>query len=440
MKAIDGSASLDTPKTKVLTKASALATAGVVVEFYDFILFAYLAKVWEAEFFPAGNQVLSLIFIWSTFAVGMAMRPIGGVYFGWFGTKFGRRAALRLSIVLMSVPMVITALTPSYETIGLVAPLIFIAMRMVQGFSVGGEYSGSVVYLVEGAPENRRGMVSNSANGASGLGALIAAVVVLVMTQLLTTEQLQSWGWRLAYLVGGVMVVIAILMRRGLTESDYYEEAQAQDALPKQPLRDAVKHEWRRMLVAILITGYAVMSFFFSLSYLPSFLETLGARDSESALIIAIILSALFGFTAPWWGWLSDKYGRKKIMIAGAAGLMVLAYPVFSLLDQPSIVGVYLGSMVLLIPVMAYWGGFSPAVVEIFSAEHRFSAMGISYNLGAGIFGGTAGVLVTAFSGWTNNVIGPVIYLVPFSFVVLILCIRMKETAFEPLDHSIADR
>ncbi len=421
------------PQNRAWNKSSLIATAGVVVEFYDFMLFGYLTMVWTAVFFPSDDQILSFIFVWSTFAVGMAMRPLGGIFFGYFGTRFGRKRSLQVSVVLMSVPMLITACLPSFQSIGIIAPIIVVLMRMVQGFSVGGEYSGSVVYLVERAPSDKRGMLANSANGASGFGALLASIVVGILVGTLSTEAINSWGWRIAYLLGGLLVILAILMRRHMEESEAYLDTKEKNELPATPLRSAVKAEWRKMLVAMVITGYAVSSFFFTLNYLPAFLQTIDDRPEAETLVLAAVLSAIFAFTAPFWGSVGDRFGRKAPMIVAAGSLLILAWPVFKLISHPSILLMYIAAIILLIPTMMYWGGFSPAVVEMFDKKHRFAAVGISYNMGAAIFGGTSGVIVTALADWIDPVLGPALFLAPFSAVTLILCLKLKETAGKSL-------
>ncbi len=424
-------------KKPIIDKSSLLASVGVVVEFYDFMLFGYLATVWTKEFFPSDNEVLAQVLVWSTFAVGMLMRPIGGIFFGAFGTRFGRKAALRLSVVLMCVPMLVTAVIPEYRSVGLIAPILLVAMRMIQGFSVGGEYSGSVVYLCEHSPPRNRATVAAVAAGASGVGAMLAALVVLLLQSVMAEDQFISWGWRLSYVFGGLLVVIAIFMRSHMQESAYFAEAEAAGVIPKAPLRTAFREEWRTMLVAVLISGYAVASFFFILNYLPSFLETLGGHGPVEVLILATVLSAVYGVAQPFFGIIADRTGRKPSMIIGALVTAVMAFPVFILVGNPQVWELYLGSFMLLIPTLFYWAGFSPAVVEIFSAHNRFSAVGISYNIGAGVFGGTVGVIVTLLSNWTNPVIGPALYLIPFSLIVLIVCMRLPETGFTALPDDV---
>ncbi len=427
----------DAPAKKpVFNLSAAIASVGVVVEFYDFVLFGYLTAVWAVEFFPSDNDTLALIFVWSTFAIGMAVRPLGGLLFGFLGTKYGRRFALRISIVMMSVPMLVTALIPGFATIGIIAPLLFILMRVVQGLSIGGEYSGSIVYLVEDAPANRRGFVSNVSGGASGIGAALAGTVVLVLSLTLTDDQLNAWGWRVAYLFGAAMVMVAILMRSRMKESEYFEKAKAAGEIPRTPVRDAFRSEWRRILIGIVISGYAVAAFYFSLTYLPSFLEKLPDSNETNVLLFGIISSLILGVTSQWFGGLSDIYGRRPVMIVSALALAAMGYPVFVILGEPQMWNIWVGGLALLIPVMAFWGGFSPAIAELFSSEHRFAAVGITYNLGAATLGGTVGVIVTALTAKFGTVWGPVIYLVPFSVIAAFLCWKLRETAFTPLGSN----
>lgn len=416
------------------TRISVFASAGVVVETYDWLLFGLLTPIYKEVFFPASDQVVGFISVWAIFAVGMFMRPVGAIFYGWYGTRHGRQKMLVMTTMLMTIPMLVTAFIPPYAMWGMWSALIVLLMRMMQGFCVGGEYSGTVVYLCETAPRNLRGMVANTANGASALGGVGANAILLILTATLSQAQLESWGWRISYLVGALVALVAQLMRRQLPETRAYERQAERGEIPKRPLRSAVRTEWRAIIISMLLVGYAQITFYFIMTYLPTLFKAVGNQSQAMANLLTLVLSLILAVSSPFVGLLADRIGRRWTMAGSAIVIGVFAYPCFILLESTNVAFVFIGAIVLMAGTTTYWGGFSPAVVEVFSPRHRVAATQIGYNVGTAIFGGTMGVIVTALVSDTGNAVGPAIYMTAASVVAVIVALSIREQARVPIE------
>lgn len=416
------------------SRITAFASAGVVVETYDWLLFGLLSPIYKEIFFPDTDKVVGFIFVWGIFGVGMCMRPLGALFFGWYGTRHGRHAMLFMTTVLMTIPMLVTAVVPTYASIGFWAPVIVLLMRMMQGFVVGGEYSGTVIYLCETAPPRFRGLIANTANGAASLGGVFASGVLLLLTAFMEPLPLEQWGWRLAYVVGAVVAFVAMLMRRKLPESEAFVTAVREGALPARPLRSAVRDEWRPIVIAMLLVGYAQITFYFVMTYLPTLFKAVGNQPATVGQAVTFVIAIFLAFSSPFTGLLGDRIGRRWTLAGSALLIGVLAYPSFVLLESPNVILVYVGAFLLMAGTTIYWGGFSPAIVELFAPRDRVAATDIGYNVGTAIFGGTMGVAVTALVGATGDTLGPSIYMGAASLVAVVVALIIPETSRVPID------
>lgn len=427
--------------THPLSRSALIATGGLLGEFYDWLVFGFLAATFATVFFTTGSTFVSLVAFWSTFAVSMLMRPFGGAFFGWLGTRRGRRVALVTSVGLMVIPMFGTAALPSFAAIGLAAPLLLVAFRLIQGFSVGGEFSGSSVYLVERARSDRRGTVASASSFAAGLGSVLGSAVLTVLALVLTDQQMTDWGWRIAYVIGGVIVVAVVIARRRLPETQTFEEARSQSAIPRAPLRGAAREEWRTMVLVGVLAGYAAVAFYFAVVFLPSYLHQVNAGFShETVLVLLIALSATFGLLAPPFARLADRYGRRPVMAAAAVALGALTYPGLELLGTGEKWGLWLGAFMMIIPTTAFWGGYSAAGVELFSARNRQAAFSITYNVGVAVLGGTVGLIATALVAGIGVTLGPTVYVAALSVLTLAVLAVIPETAHIPLRTAAPQR
>jgi MHS family proline/betaine transporter-like MFS transporter len=408
---------------------------GAVVEWYDLMLYGYLAVVFARVFFPetAGPGV-ALAGALGGFAIGFLMRPVGGLFFGWMGDRHGRKLALMVAISMMTVPMLGTALLPGYAEWGWLAPVLLILMRMVMGFSSGGEYSGTLVFLVEGAKRGHRGRTTAIATAYSGVGILLASAVVTVLSLLTTDEQMDTWGWRVPYLFGSLIIVVAIFMRSKMRETPRFEALAEAGQISETPLRDAVRMHWRTILAIMCLAGYGGVTYFLVLTYLVSYLENSVGIGHDQALILGTVLAALFVVTAFAFGRFTDRVGRKKPMLWSAVAFVVISVPVFLLLNTGNLVLIYAASLVLIVPVLAFNGAMYVAVTEYLPTQQRAAGMGIGYNLGVALFGSTAPFVAQLLINATGRPEIPAYYLVFASLLIIPVILKLPETAFDKLE------
>ncbi len=404
-------------------------SAGTVVEWFDYGLYLYLVPVMGPLFFPSSNPLVSSIASFAVFAAGSVMRVAGGAYFGRIGDRLGRKRALTLSVLMMTVPMALTALLPTYDSIGIAAPLLLVTVRLVQGFSAGGEYSGTVVVLVEQAPAQRRGLVAATAVVTSGTGILLSSFVVSLLTSTLSSDAMSSYGWRIAYGIGTVVALFALVMRRHMQETAAFESARDAGSLSKRPVTDAVRKLPRPVLLAAVLAGYGGILYYVVLGFVPTYLDTVATVPRSDALWITTAMNLLYAYTTPFAGWLSDRVGRRPMLLGAAAAMAVLAVPMFALLTEAPIVWVVIGEVGLILPVLASAGPTVAAIGELFPTRERFTALAIGYDLGNAVFGGTAPLVCSMLIHATGAELAPSFYLVVASLAVLWPITRLRETA-----------
>lgn len=413
-----------------------LGAIGAVVEWYDLMLYGYLATVFSRVFFPPSDGLVSLIGTYGAFAVGYFARPVGGIFFGRLGDRMGRKVSLTVAVSLMAVPMLVTAMLPTYATWGVTATLLLVLMRLLQGFSVGGEFSGTLVFLLEGSRRGGRGLLASTATAFSGVGVLLASVVVLVLTLTLTTGQLDAWGWRIPYLIGASIAVLGLFMRLRMEETSYFQQLREEGAIAEHPVREAMRKHFKPILVCAALTGYLGIAYYIVATFLVGFLQSIVGIPHSSAMVVTTAVAAVYAFTAPVWGRLSDRWGRRPPMMWSAVALALLAYPAFLMMATGNLVLIYVGEFALLLPVMVFTGAFSPAVSELFPTRDRNSGMGVGYNFGNAALGATAPTVATALVHFTGVEQIPSAYLIVASGLIVLVILRMRETAFESLSEK----
>ncbi len=387
--------------------ALAAGAIGNLLEWYDFGLYGYFAPILGRLFFPVHDTLASLIGAYVGFAVGFAMRPVGGALLGHVGDRFGRRFVLLLSVTLMGVGTTAIALLPTYADAGVAAPLLLLAVRLFQGISVGGEYTGSVAYLVETAPPGRRGFAGSMANIGSTAGVLLAAGVAAGSVTFASADQVESWAWRLPFAFGGVLATGALLLRRRLRESDV-----APARMREAPLKRAFERDRRLMAVAVLFTsGYGAVNYL-TMVFFPIYAGTFGRVSEAHALQATTFAQALALAVVPLAGIANDVVIRRRtLLILAFAAEFVFALAAFQLARSGGIAGfaaAQLGFGALLALVM----GTDPAMVsEQFPGEYRMSGYSVVFNLGLGIAGGSAPAIATALIAVTGFALVPALYL-----------------------------
>jgi len=410
----------------------AIAAFSTIVEWYDFTLYLYFATVLARVFF--GGGAISLLTTLGGFAIAYLMRPLGAIFFGHIGDRTGRRRMMLMSVGVMTAAMFATALLPTYSDIGIAAGVLLFLLRCVMGFSVGGEYTGVVAYLLEGAPPHRRGIIASSASAASELGALLAVGVAALTVASMDEASLQSWGWRIPFLFGAALAGSVWIARSTMHESPEFRRQQEAGTVPEKPLRHSLGHHRGPIGRAFAISALGSITYYVGITYVPAFLTSAGALSEKASLWLSTIAAVMVILVTPMVGALSDRLGRKPVLAMLSVGNLVLPVTMFSLMASGSHERALLGALVL----AALAGGVSAvgavATAEQFPGEARLTGLALGATGATAIFGGltpfVAQFLVER-TGW-GPAPGAMIALV--SLAVLPLFLTMRETA--PLSAS----
>lgn len=417
-------------KETPVVRAVVAGAIGNVIEWYDFAVFAYLAKVISSEFFPSGSAALLLTF--ATFGVGFIMRPIGSVVIGHFGDKFGRRHALMFTVVGMGISTFLIGVIPSYAVIGIWAPIILVILRLIQGFSAGGEWGGSTAFIVEYASKRRRGFVGSWQQFSIVLSLLIGAGVGTAVS-MLPRNALLSWGWRLAFLIGVIAVPVGLYLRYGIQDTPKFRSVEQQGAVEKAPVIETFRSNWREILQAFGFTIVWTVAYYTFLAYLPTYLETEVGMHAVEALTATAIELAVLAVLIPFMGALSDWTGRKPLLIASCVLFFVLPYPLLANLVGASYFAVLLVTIAFAVSLSLFSGPGPAAIAELFPTNVRYSALSIPYNVATAIFGGFAPFVATLLIRLTGNRLSVTAYVMLAAVVSLITILTFRETYHEEL-------
>ncbi|MCJ8142034.1 MFS transporter [Ancylobacter sp. A5.8] len=401
-----------------------------VLEWFDFAIYGLLAVYLSRAFFPQGHGQLALLATLAVFGVSFVMRPLGGLVLGGMGDGRGRKPALLAAALLMAVSTFAIGLIPSFERIGLAAPLLLVAARMMQGFSAGGEFGIANAFLLETAPEGRRGLSTSFLAMTVALGSGLASVSTALLVGLLPAEAMEHWGWRVPFLAGGVLGILALWLRRGIDETPVYERAAPVPAAP-----EAVLQRVRRpMLTVFGLTMHWTVCFYIFLIYLPLFTQKqAGLSASEANWANALSTLAILIFV-PLVGHLSDRVGRRPFLIASCVLVLALVLPaLWAIAHAGSFLPVAAIQFLLGGCIALYSGAAPAAVVELFATRDRSRWSAVAYALAAAVFGGFApfiAVWLTAALDWP---LAPAGYVILASATSLVTVWRMPETAHRPL-------
>lgn len=400
--------------------------AGSAVEWYDFTLYAYLAPIIAAEFFPKEDQLAGLLATYGVFAAGFLMRPLGAFLFGNWGDKVGRRKALSWTVTLMALPMLMVGLLPNYASIGIWAPILLIVARLAQGIFTGGEFSGSVTLLLEHAKAGHRGLTANLAQMTSGAGVLLAALAATIVNSAFNHHDLYSYGWRIPFLLGVGIAGIGLALRLRVAETPAFTKLVETGQVAKRPALEALRTMPRQIVLGVLLIAFGAMAYFLLVTYLPTWLTTSVGAKANEALTMSTVAAGMYVVFTPLAGALSDRIGRRPQLLGAAAATALLAYPMFVLLEEGTLGAIVVAEVVLVGLLIVWVGAVTPAQAELFPTRERYSAMGISYNLSVAIFGGTAPLIATALVHITGSRLAPAYFLI----VIAILAVIVVATAF----------
>jgi MHS family proline/betaine transporter-like MFS transporter len=401
---------------------------GNVMEWYDFAVYGYFATVIGPLFFPAENPAVSVIAAFGAFAAGFLVRPLGGLVFGRIGDLVGRKRALTLSVLAMALPTVLIAFLPTYEAIGIAAPIILVLLRMVQGLSVGGEYTNSIVFMVEHAPPHRRGVFAVWGLWGAVLGILIGSGVGDVLASVLDEQQIAAWGWRLPFALGVLVALTGFVIRSSMGGAEA-----APEETTSPVLETFGKHRGPVLRVILLNVGNGV-GFYTAFVYAVSYIKEIDDLPEQLALNLNTGAMALLLLIMPLTAWLSDRVGRKPMIITGAALLLFGAIPLFELMHTTDPLLIFMGEFGFVIAMGILSGGLNAANVELMPSSVRCTGLAFAYNASIGYFGGTTPLIAAWLITATGNPIMPAFWVAATAAVTLLTAIFLiHETRYQPL-------
>ena len=427
-------------------KVIAASSAGTLIEWYDFYIFGSLATIIASQFFPKGNETVALLGTLATFATGFVVRPFGALVFGRVGDVVGRKYAFMVTLLIMGLATTAIGLLPSYESIGVLAPILLLLLRLLQGLALGGEYGGAATYVAEHSPDGQRGFYTSFIQTTATLGLFVSLGVILTTRLGLGEDDFKSWGWRIPFLLSVVLVVVSYFIRRKMQESPLFMQMKAEGKASKSPLRDSFMNpENRRLVILALLgatAGQGVVWYtgqFYALYYLQTVLKVDFVVANQVIAVALLFGTPFFIF----FGWLSDSIGRKKIMMAGCLIAALTYYPLYRALEHYSgwnaadpmatavNPNVYMLTFIVFIQVIyvtMVYGPIAAFLVELFPTNIRYTSMSLPYHIGNGVFGGLVPFIGTALVASTGYHFAGLIYPIAVALMTFVIgSIYIKE-------------
>jgi len=424
-----------------LKKAITAAALGNAMEWFDFGVYGFVAFALGQVFFPGADPGIQMIAALATFSVPFLIRPIGGLFFGALGDKFGRQKVLSITIIIMSVSTFCIGLIPSYATIGIWAPILLLIAKLAQGFSVGGEYTGAAVFVAEYSPDRRRGFLGSWLDFGSIAGFVLGAGVVILISSIVGEHNFLEWGWRIPFFIAAPLGLIGIYLRHALEETPTFQQHvdkidnDSRHSIaepPKVSFHEILTKQWKSLIVCVGIVVSTNVTYYMLLTYMPSYLSHSlhYSEDHGVLIIIAIMLGMLF--VQPFIGLMSDKIGRKPFILVGSVGLFIFSIPAFILINSDVVGLIFCGLLLLAVLLNCFIGVMASTLPAMFPTNIRYSALAIAFNISVMIAGLTPTVAAWLVEA-TNNLYMPAYYLMVISVIGFATGIFMKETANKPL-------
>lgn len=415
-------------KKKKVILAGAIGNA---LEWYDFTIYAFFVPLIATQFFPTNDQFISILATFAVFALGFLVRPLGAVLFGYIGDHIGRKKALIISMIMISCPTILIGLLPNYGAIGIFAPLGLVTLRIIQGLAVSGELTTATVFLIEHADSNKRGIAGSLAMAGAYLGMVLSSIFATIITDVLSNEQVHQWGWRIPFILGGLLGVIGLIFRLKSSDPEMYHE--------KSTLNNNLSHSksiighvgslnYKKLVIGVLLTCIMAISNYFLIAYFNTFLTQTQKMPLKAVMSINTIGLLVQLCSTVFMGYLSDYVGRKKVLGAGIISITLLSYPVFWLFMQHNIYLALLGEVIFAIAAGAISGLIPTTLAEMFDTYHRNMGISISYNISLALFGGTAPLVAISLIAATNNLYSPANYLMICSCIAFLALLTVKES------------
>lgn len=415
---------------KIMTSAG----VGHFIEWFDFGLYGTLAAIIASNFFASSDPTVALLKSFAVFGSGFLMRPLGGLFFGSMGDRLGRRKVLVTVITITSVSTFVMGILPTYSQAGIIAPVLLVLTRLVQGFAAGGESSGVITYLAESAKPHRRATLTCWSENFSFMAFVCGSGLVLALTHWLGEPAMNDWGWRIPFLLAAPLGLGGFYMRRNMEDSAEFHKLKKSGKLESSPLRASLKTSLRALLFCVGFVVVKAVSSWVLQSFMPGYLSTYLNYSRTDAYLITTLGLLSVAIAMPITGYLSDRLGRRPLMLMGCGGFILLTWPAMLLMAQGS-VPASIGAMSMLgIFVALFNGGCGAAMVELFPTAIRYGSIAISYNITVALFGGVTPLASASLITFTGNPLSPAFYVMATALISFIAVLLAKETAGKTLD------
>lgn len=404
-------------------------------EWYDYALFAHLAPIIGEKFFPKTDPSSALLQVFLVFAVGYLMRPLGGIFFGIVGDRFGRKTALSTAIICMAVPTAAIGFLPTYESWGIASTSLMIVVRMMQGLSMGGSLTGSVSFLIEHTKKEQRGFFGSISMASICAGILLGSVVLFLVKNILTDGQFNDWGWRIPFIIGIVIYFVGTYIKNHTSETPLFEDAKARGEVLASPLKTVFKHYSFDMIISILINMTGSIIFYFAAVYLVSYLKVVRGFSYSNVTYLMNSCYATMIFIALFAGWISDKIGRKKIFLLNLICIIITMPFLLEMMENGNFTTASI-ALVLIATMAAFYIGPEPALqAEFYPTAVRNTAISVSYNTATSVFGGTTPYIIESLIQHTGTITSSVYYIVISAIIGIIALYFYEDRSLK--DHKV---
>ncbi|MDR1236275.1 MAG: MFS transporter [Holosporaceae bacterium] len=405
--------------------------AGSALEWYDFAVYGFFATIIGKLFFPSGDDFQQLIASFGAFASGLIARPIGAIIFGYIGDKFGRKKTLVISIYMMAIPTAVMGLLPTYETIGCSAGILLTLIRILQGLALGGGFTGTIVFLYEHSADNKKSTYSSWAPFSLVTGFILGAFVAACMDKIMTAEQLESYGWRIPFILSFFGTFIGDYVKRKLDDpKEFVEQQKAQSAEKKKEegfLKKLCVNHWKGLVLVTATDVLTACGYFLIAIFFTTYFEKILNIERYYALIIQFVNMIFLSLFILFGGWLADRVGKRLQMLIATLALAALAYPLFSLMQDGKILSAFLGELCIIFLFSIYYGPIPAAICSMFPMSVRLAGVSIAHNFAMAAFGAYAPTLATYLIKWSGNVTIPAVLFIAASLVSALALFLWRE-------------
>lgn len=420
-----------TKKKTSLARAVFSGSLGNMLEWFDYGLYGYFAAIISADFFVADDPIVGLLLSFLVFGTGFLVRPIGGILIGAYADKHGRIKALTLTILCMGICTMLMGCLPTYSQVGLLAPILLTVLRLLQGLATGGEFGSALTFISEFNNGKNTSFLVSWQPFSVGVGMLIGSITGLICTSVLSQPDLYAWGWRIPFLIGIVVAIYGVYLRKSVPEPPEFEKMKEQKKATEEdhtPVKVLFKKHWVAMITNIGLLAGTSVSYYLLVTYLPTYIKEFVGGTMLEGFIVNTAVVAVYLILCPFAGMFADKFGRRKSVIIACLGFIVLAYPVFWAVINGHAVLIMICALACLLPFQSLNAvAVATAASEVYPTETRNSGVGLAYNLAAAVFGGMAPAIATAIIAGTGNAISLAFFIIAADVVSILVAIFLMK-------------